>query len=470
MPDARPDPNAGFLEARAGDALTLPDAEACAAWSATVRAFLAHGTRTPDHLADTLERAPDFAMGHAAHGLFCLLLARRELVAVAEEDWRRADTARRAAGASPREVAVVDALRDWLDGTPSRAAARLDAALAEHPRDAFLMKLVHAIRFVLGDAAGMRASIETVRGAYDADHPALGFLLGCHAFALEETGAYEEAERIGRRAVELCPDDAWGLHAVAHVYDMTGRAEAGRGWLESNTAAFAHCNNFRFHVWWHLALMYLDKGDTGRVIALYDEEIRRERTDDYRDISNAASLLMRLEIEGVNVGGRWEELARLAKTRIDDRCNVFADLHSMLSLGGGGRRAAADALISSIALHAEEPSDMGRVAAAAGVPAASGLDAYFRGNYYSAFHHLNRARPRLSSVGGSHAQRDVFERLAIDAALRAGLAGEAERLIRERLTLRGALDRFASERLEKVESLKRAAHIMQDESLRAVPV
>ncbi|MBL6432666.1 MAG: tetratricopeptide repeat protein, partial [Alphaproteobacteria bacterium] len=75
----------------------------------------------------------------------------------------------------------------------------------------------------------------------------------------------------------------------------------------------------------------------------------------------------------------------------------------------------------------------------------------------------------LRDIGGSHAQRDVFERLAIDAALRAGLAGEAERLLRERLSLRGALDRFASERLERVDSMKRAAKIMQNEALRAVP-
>ena len=452
-----------------GYPLTLSDKVAREAWEGTVHAFLSHGTATPDLIARTLEYAPDFAMGHAAHGLFCLLLGRRELVCVAEEDWRRADAARQAAGVFDHEAAVVDALRDWLDGFPVRAADRLDAVLAAYPAHAFLMKLVHAIRFVLGDASGMRRSIEAVRGAYDADHPALGYLLGCHAFALEETGEYALAERMGRDAVERAPDDAWGLHAVAHVYDMTGRFAAGREWLESNTDAFDHCNNFRYHVWWHLALMYLDEGNITKVLSLYDDEIRRDRTDDYRDISNAASLLMRLEIDGVSVGGRWEELALLARERVDDRCNLFADLNYMLSLGGGGRRREADQLIASIALHAEEPTDMGSVAKRAGLPAAEGLDAYFKGQYFSAFHNLDRARPALQSVGGSHAQRDVFERLAIDAALRAGLAGDAERLLRERLVRRGAMDRFAAERLERVDGLKRAAAIMQDARLRAVP-
>ncbi|WP_428699453.1 tetratricopeptide repeat protein [Stappia sp.] len=452
-----------------GYPLTLGQASALAPWTGTVHAFLSHGTRTPDLIAETLRLDPHFAMGHAAHGLFCMLLGRRELVDVARADWKTADQARKAVGASAREAAVVDALADWLGGYPSRAADRLDAALQAHPADPLLMKLVHAIRFVLGDAAGMHRSLESVAGAVGADHPAYGYFLGCRAFAFEEAGDYVTAERLGRQAVEHAPDDAWGLHAVAHVYDMTARADAGRQWLEANTAAFAHCNNFRFHVWWHLALMYLDKGDIARVLDLYDEEIRAERTDDYRDISNAASLLVRLEIEGANVGGRWEELARLSEGRVDDRCNIFADLHYLMALEGGDRREAADHLLASLGAHAEEETDMGRVAGAAGLPAARGLEAYGRGNFFSAFHHLDQARPALRSVGGSHAQRDVFERLAVEAALRAGLAGDAERVLRERLALRGGLDRFAEVRLERAARMRAAARIMQDESLRAVP-
>lgn len=454
---------------RFGYALTLADRPASDLWSQVVFGFLSHASATPARLAETLARAPDFALGHAAHGLFCLLLARRELVPVAANDLALAEAARRRTGATERELAVIAALRDWLGGAPGRAADRLDAALLAHPGDPFLVKLVHAIRFVLGDAAGMRSSVEAVLAVYGEDHPAAGYVAGCHAFALEETGAYAAAERAGRRAVALAPDDAWGLHAVAHVLDMTGRSQDGRAWLEDNAAAFGHCNNFRYHVWWHLALMYLDEGDVGRVLELYDQEIRAERTDDYRDVANAASLLVRLEIEGVNVGGRWIELSRLAETRVDDRCNVFANLHWMMALGAGDRRRAADGLLATFSLHAGEATDIGHVAATAGLPAARGLDCYFRGQYFSAFHHLRAARPHLRSIGGSHAQRDVFERIAIDAALKAGLAEEAETLLRDRLALRGALDRFAAERLEQAARMRRAAAVMADSRLRAVP-
>ena len=90
---------------------------------------------------------------------------------------------------------------------------------------------------------------------------------------------------------------------------MTRRCGDGISLIEDNLSAWSHCNNFRFHVWWHKALLHLDRGELDTALALYDAKIRDEKTDDYRDISNATSLLVRLELEGVNVGTRWQELA-----------------------------------------------------------------------------------------------------------------------------------------------------------------
>ncbi|MEL6316675.1 MAG: hypothetical protein AAFR16_03435 [Pseudomonadota bacterium] len=208
-----------------GYELSIDDPRAAEAWDATARAFLAHAAATPAHLADALERAPHFALAHAAKGFFMLLLGRGELV-----DAARAAHAAATAAPGPltaRERAYVEALGFYLDGSMSKAADRLDRALARWPADALMVKLVHAIRFVLGDAAGMRRSLEQVMPAYRGEHPAAGYINGCYAFALEETGEYLAAERRGRDAVATAPDDAWGLHAVAHVYDMTNRATEG---------------------------------------------------------------------------------------------------------------------------------------------------------------------------------------------------------------------------------------------------
>ncbi|MEM9725873.1 MAG: tetratricopeptide repeat protein [Pseudomonadota bacterium] len=440
--------------------LGAPEPErAVDAWNAAVRAFLAHGASTPAHLADALAAAPlGFPLAEAAKGFFLLLLGRPELRDTAADALRAAQHA--LPQATAREQAVAEALALYLSGSPARAADRLDAALSAAPGDGLLMKLVHGLRFVLGDLQGMRRSIEAALPAFTPSHPAYGYALGCHAFALEETGSYLAAERAGRAAVARAPDDAWGLHAVAHVMDMTNRTGDGVAWITSQTGKWGHCNNFGYHIWWHLALFHLDRGEISEVLRLYDAHIRHDHTDDYRDISNGASLLARLECEGVDVGDRWEEMASLAERRTEDGCVVFADLHYLLALGATGREAASGRLIGALQSAAQRKiSCMDQVADAAGVAAAHGLHAFAMADYVQAHAALSSALPKLQRVGGSHAQRDVFERLAIEAALRSGLLTEARRAIQDRTRRRGALDAYAEIRLARIATLAEEAKI-----------
>ncbi len=346
-------------------------------WNALVRAFLAHSSQTPVHLEALLSADPRMPLGQACRGLFCLLLGRRELYATAQEALGLARAGAARSGVGAREALYIDALAAWLDGRPGMTVAHMERVLDTWPEDGLAMKFGQAVRFILGDEAGMLASIERVLPAYGAGHPARGYVFGCMAFALEEAGRYEEAESRGRRALEIAPDDAWGLHAVAHIYDMTARSAEGVAYLGANRDAWAHCNNFRFHVWWHLALMHLDRGEIDRVLALYDDEIRRDHTDDYRDIANASSLLMRLQLEGISVGDRWEELATLAEARVGDGCLAFADLHYMLALCGGGRGEAMHRLIRRMNVDAvQNRAESDRVMRRPGLDAAKGLMAF----------------------------------------------------------------------------------------------
>lgn len=434
---------------------SLTDEDALSDWNGVVHGVLAHAQTTGDHLSSLLERAPDFAMGHAMKGLACLMLGRSELVPVARTASQEAERALALGGATQREQLWCAALADWLRGKPSHSVRRMEEALSLNPADTISMKLSHGIRFMLGDAAGMLRSIERVLGAHGEDHELYGYILGCHAFALEEMGQYERAERVGLRGLQYASDDAWGLHAVAHVYDMTHLTQSGIALIDGNQSAWSHCNNFRFHVWWHKALLHLDEGDIDTVLDLYDTKVRDEKTDDYRDFSNASSLLMRLEIEGVDVGHRWNELADLAETRADDGCLTFADLHYMLALIGEKRPDGIARLSAQVAKSATTNDDMGQVMRMPGVAAAEGLAAFGDADYNAAFSNLKVAQPHFQAMGGSHAQRDVFERLTIEAGLRAGRLSETEALVRARTVLRaGREDSFAISRMAQIAELR----------------
>jgi len=423
-------------------------------WNRVILGILSHAASTGPNLNRVLAAAPDFALGQAIRGVSCLLLGRAEMVEIARQAYAAAATG---APATMREIAFVHALGDWLNGRPTRAAARIEVVLSLNPRDALAMKMIQAIHFVMGRPIAMRASIEGVIGAWD-DHPARGYILGCHAFTLAETGEFARAEWTGCKGVELAPDDAWGLHAVAHVFENTGRAREGLDWLTGREASWAHCNNFRFHVWWHQALMHLDLGDYDTALALYDADIRAEKTDDYRDISNAASLLSRLELEGVDVGHRWEELADLSENRAKDGCLAFADLHYMLALCGGERDRAAAGLIARMQATKPVGNEAQRIIAHPGLHVAQGLQAFAAGEYSVAWVHLHAGRADLRQIGGSQAQRDVFDRITIEAALRGGYTDAAVALLHDRTARRaGSVDGYTAARLSLIDAVQAQA-------------
>lgn len=426
-----------------GQETSLSCATTLARWDAAQMGVLAHSAATADHLGAVLVSTPDFALAQAIKGLSVLMLGRSELLPMAQDALKAAKLGYEAA--LPRERKYVDALAAWLAGRPSRSVVLMEQVLDVDPCDSLAMKLSHGIRFILGDCTGMRASVERVMSAYAPDHAARGYLLGCHAFALEETGSYEKADIAGRQALWMAPDDAWGLHAVAHVHDMTGDAAAGLSWLTGREEAWAHCNNFRYHVWWHKALMHLDLGQIDQALMLYDTEVRRDKTDDYRDISNATSLLMRLELDGVAVGNRWEELSELCANRTEDGSLIFADLHYLLALSGRNRQAETRRLVSRIHADAKaRNTEAQERMATPGCDAANGLEAFGDGHYAQAFTHLSRARSTMQLAGGSHAQRDVFERMTIDAGLRAGEFDAVEAILDDRRAKRaGGEDNYA---------------------------
>jgi hypothetical protein len=74
--------------------------------------------------------------------------------------------------------------------------------------------------------------------------------------------------------------------------------------------------------------------------------------------------------------------------------------------------------------------------ASAGLPVAQALSAFGRGDYGQTVSLMAPIRHQLSIFGGSHAQRDVFQRTLLVAARRAGQTAFAKILCQERLEAR----------------------------------
>jgi hypothetical protein len=401
-----------------GVAVTTGNPASLIAFERAVTSLLLHRADLADHLAAALAADPELVAAHCLSGFSYLLLGRSELKPLARCTFETARTALARRGGTRRERALTEALAAWCDGAMDQSAAILESALAAEPRDALTAKLVQSLRFMLGDGAGMRRSIEAALTGWSADMPGYGAMLGCHAFALEETGALAAAERVGREALGIEAFDVWGCHAVAHVYETRGEPARGLAWTMLHEPRWRDVNNFARHMFWHRALFHLARNEADIALGLYDSKIRAVRTDDYRDVANGASLLLRLEARGIPTGARWRELADIAERHVQDHALAFAQLHYLLCLIGDGRLEAAYRLFA--ALDAEARCGHGtqaEILGAVGVDLAKlMLEGSARGDMLSAAH-VQKLRAAIPRLGGSRAQRQIFDWI-LDAATR----------------------------------------------------
>ncbi|HXR85430.1 MAG TPA: tetratricopeptide repeat protein [Stellaceae bacterium] len=423
-----------FFDAR-GVAVTAPDARAVSLLDAALLSYAAFKLDTGDRLKAALASDPSLVMAPVLRGYFLLLLEKRELVPRALEAATTAEAAMEQFGATPRERRHAAALRRWGERNLSAVTAIITAILADEPRDFLALKLAQYLFLYAGDWRAMRRAIEAALPAWDEGVPGYGYVLGCHAFSLEECGEYREAERAGRRAVELYPDDIWAGHAVAHVFEMEDRLEDGIRWIEAASGAWKGANNFAYHVAWHRCLFLLDLGRHEEVLALYDRDVRPESSDDLLDISNGVALLWRLEQRGIDVGRRWEELAERSAKRADDHMQIFGDAHYAMALAAAGGKGFARWRQSSEAYAARSETGS-TIMREVGLALGEAAEAHRARDYAHATELLLPLREGFRRLGGSHAQRDLFAKLLIDSAVRAGRVDIARELLRERLAAR----------------------------------
>ena len=336
-----------------------------------------------------------------------------------------------APAANERERLWLQAVRAWADDDIGRAIALLTGIVAQHPRDLAALKLAQYLLFNLGDAPGM---LRVALGCQDAaaDVP---YLHGMTAFAFEQCHLLRDAEAAARRAIAMQPDEPWAHHALAHVLLTEGRIAEGRAFMDSVSTTWVGLNSFmETHNWWHLALFAMEQGDDAAALALYDGHVWGVCKEYSQDQIGAVSLLARLELAGVDVGDRWQDVAAHLALRTQDQVQPFLDMQYLYGLARAGRQREADELLRNIeAFAAERAPPLTRAAwQRVAVPACRGLLAHARGDHASAVDQLGIALPRMLEIGGSHAQRELFEQVFIDALVRCGRLVGAHDLLRQR--------------------------------------
>jgi len=395
-----------------GEAVTGATGSALDAFEQALAGFQSWRGDPARTIATAIEQAPGFVMAHVLHAYLLVCTREPASVRAAVPVYERALRL----PATPRErlhlAAIAATLRDDYEG----AQSILGELLAAYPRDVLALQVAHAFDYLGGDLAGLRGRVSRVLYAWSPRLPGYQSVLAMHAFALAECGEPERAEAVALEALALDSLNARAHHALAHVFEMTGRPADGLRWMGDHIDAWGGSTFVARHCWWHLALFHLQRGDIAAALSLYDQRIRTDTTPSLADLIDASALLWRLHLNNCDVGKRWSDLAADWAPRLADGFCTFSDLHAMMAFVGARDWRLAARLLSELGERQLMPSRHGGTTRLVGLPAGRALVAFGRGDFLATIDLLSHLSPVAHRLGGSHAQRDVIQ-LTLRAAV-----------------------------------------------------
>jgi hypothetical protein len=383
---------------------------------------------------EALTANPDLTLGYALRAYLNLLGTEPAGIAVAREACSEA----LGKPATDRERRHLVAAAQLANGHWHEAGRTLEDLSIDYPRDLLALQVGHQIDFFTGEARTLRDRVARVLPSWSPAMLGYHAVLGMHAFGLEECGEYAQAERQGRRAVELESRDCWAQHAVAHVCEMQVRQRDGIAWMRDNIAGWVPESFLVVHNWWHLALYHLDLGEIAEVLTLYDGPMNGGQSGVVMDMLDASALLWRLQLRGVDVGDRWANIADRWAPLATAGNYAFNDLHAVMAFIGAGRPKALAQVFETQAEVMRGDSDNARFTREVGSPACRAFVAFSDGDYAETIRLLRAIRPIAQRFGGSHAQRDVLDLTLIEAAFRGGGTALHAALAAERLAVKPA--------------------------------
>ena len=379
-------------------------AAAIAAYEQGVFAFQNWRRGADEHVATALTEAPDFVMAHALQAYMRVCSRDPDQVRSARPVFERLSKL----PANDHEHLHVAAIAAVVGDDYEAAKAHLGKILDLDPRAALALHVAHSFDHLTGDVERLDRRVAAVLPAWSSELDGYSAVLAMHAFGLEEAGEFRRAEQTALAALTLDHANARAHHAMAHIFEMTDRPDAGVRWLNEHRDQWQTDTVVATHCWWHLALFHLSLGDADRALGLYDRRVRAGHSAEVADLIDASALLWRIQLQGVEPRQRWIELADAWAPHIDDGFCSFNDVHAMLAFVGGRQWTLARRLENALASMQSLATRHGQMTRQLGLPACRGVLAFGEGDNELAVELLSQLPPRAYRLGGSHAQRDVL--------------------------------------------------------------
>ena len=417
------------LEDRFGLALSTTNDAPVADYIAAVDLMLSANAGAETLYDRALATDPDFALALIAKARLLQVQARvTEAKAAAARARALADRV------TPREARHIEIVARAIDGDGPGAMTLLREHMDEYPRDGVPLSLALGVFGLFGFSGRLDhheaqlALLETLAPHWRDDWWFLTYL----GWARIELGDVARGAVEVERALDGNPRNAFAAHARAHGYYEAGDAERGAAFIESWLPGYSRAGQLHGHISWHLALFELARDNADRAREVYFDSVRPSvsAAPPLFALADAASFLWRWQIYDAGVTlGDGPEVAAHARMNFPQAGVHFADVHAALAEDA--------ALTAERVAQSRERVAGGRQPQGPVVPElCAGVAAFATGDYAAAKERLAAAMAELPRIGGSHAQREVFEDTYIVACLRAGAPHEAAARLKMRLARR----------------------------------
>jgi tetratricopeptide (TPR) repeat protein len=335
---------------------------------------------------------------------------------------------------SERERRHVEIMAATIEGQPRAALSSSEQYLSEFPRDALILSLLlgafglYAFSGRADHDAAKLAICERHAGQYGEDWWFLSYLGWSHV----EAGNLSVGRSLTERAMSLRSENANAAHGLSHAMFEQGDMKAAQTFLSQWLPAHDRLSFLHGHLWWHLALAALDAGDLDGALAIYERHIKpADRPYPPLNIfTDGASLLWRLSLAGkAGLELHWQDVAAYGDRFFPQAGAHFADVHYALVAAATD----SDGLEARLAQLESRAADGKLAPGRPAIDLCRGIKAFAEGDNDSAVRILEPLMPELARIGGSHAQRELWEDTLIVACLRSGHGQKAKRLISNRL-------------------------------------
>jgi tetratricopeptide (TPR) repeat protein len=413
---------------RYGLALTTHSNVAAAAYREGVDLLLSAWPGVADAFDRAIAADPEFALAHIGRGRM------NQIMGEAPQARARAASARElAARCSGREQGHINVLALAIEGNARAALTAGEEHLDEHPRDALVLS-VFLGAFGLYAFSG-RADHDAARVAICERHAAHygedWWFLTYRGWSHTEAGNVVHGRALTERALELRGANANAAHAYSHALFEQGKLASGQTFLDTWLPGYDRSGILNAHLGWHFALASLEADDVETALKIYDERLRpgASLAPPLNLLTDAASLLWRIGLaaDPPALDERWSQVRQYAEHRFPKPTVAFGDVHCVLV-------EAATAASSTRVLELERMLAENRLPAGRSVlELARGSVAFAQGDFAHAASLIGPALSDLPRIGGSHAQRELFEDTYVVACLRAGQLDRAREFLDARL-------------------------------------